>query len=496
MANKAHLKILEQGVVAWNEWRERNPKVKPSLSGANLKGANLEDANLYLTNLSKANLEKAIAVGASFYRANLEDANLEEAHLERAKLLWANLKGANFNGAILVGAHLEGADCQGTQFKKAKLLWSKLQGANLKGANLKGVHLDRTKLNGVSLDKTTKIDAKWRLAWEIVNQSAKGRNLKGSDLQGANLEMAILEEANLEKANLKGANLNGANLERAKLNGANLKGSSLEEANLSSARLEGANLKEAKLNGANLSKTTLGEAILGETVFWDGTNLDRAVIVEVSGPREPDLLAAKWKTLIIGGKTYHREAVEKGIEVIPSSMGEQVSKQQTERTDLEKKLTQMQSRLNELETFLTQTRDRGKVFLGHAFDDSPIVECVKDRLQQEGVPIWHDVNQLDMGDPILDVLTKGIDDSVFIAVFLSNASIKSKWVQNDLRIASKQAQKTTHKLLPILLDGVTKSQVPHYLKSLIWADLSEGSDMQIDDVVNKLVRTVSTFKQT
>jgi hypothetical protein len=29
MANEEHFKILKQGVEAWNEWREKNPKITP-----------------------------------------------------------------------------------------------------------------------------------------------------------------------------------------------------------------------------------------------------------------------------------------------------------------------------------------------------------------------------------------------------------------------------------------------------------------------------------
>jgi len=38
MANREHLEILKRGVKAWNEWREKNPDVKPDLRGADLKG--------------------------------------------------------------------------------------------------------------------------------------------------------------------------------------------------------------------------------------------------------------------------------------------------------------------------------------------------------------------------------------------------------------------------------------------------------------------------
>ncbi len=44
MANEEHLKILKQGVEAWNEWREKNPKITPGLSKADLYKADLSVA--------------------------------------------------------------------------------------------------------------------------------------------------------------------------------------------------------------------------------------------------------------------------------------------------------------------------------------------------------------------------------------------------------------------------------------------------------------------
>ena len=52
MANEEHLKILKQGVEAWNKWREKNPQITPDLSKADLYTADLTGANLYKANLS------------------------------------------------------------------------------------------------------------------------------------------------------------------------------------------------------------------------------------------------------------------------------------------------------------------------------------------------------------------------------------------------------------------------------------------------------------
>ena len=56
MANEEHLRILKQGVEVWNQWRGKNPEVRPDLSGADLSDANLSETDLSGANLIGANL--------------------------------------------------------------------------------------------------------------------------------------------------------------------------------------------------------------------------------------------------------------------------------------------------------------------------------------------------------------------------------------------------------------------------------------------------------
>ena len=46
MANPEHLRILEQGVVAWNAWRDQHRGITPDLGGADLTWVHLGKANL------------------------------------------------------------------------------------------------------------------------------------------------------------------------------------------------------------------------------------------------------------------------------------------------------------------------------------------------------------------------------------------------------------------------------------------------------------------
>jgi pentapeptide repeat protein len=88
MADQSHLDILQQGVEAWNSWRERNPSIKPDLSGAPLSEADLRDADLRDANLSRANLSLALLSVALLGRASLlSRANLSGAYLSGAQHL-------------------------------------------------------------------------------------------------------------------------------------------------------------------------------------------------------------------------------------------------------------------------------------------------------------------------------------------------------------------------------------------------------------------------
>ncbi|HAM48032.1 MAG TPA: hypothetical protein DCO73_09860 [Alphaproteobacteria bacterium] len=184
MANQDHLKILHQGVKAWNDWRSANADIRPDLSGADFTGADLRDANLSGANLSGADLRGARLRDADLRHANLRDANLSGADLRDAVLRDANLCGANLYGADLFDADLSGANLTGADLTGADLFGADLSGANLSEANLSGA------------------------------------DLRGAVLRGADLSGAILSGANLSGADLFGADLDGANFTHANLGNA------------------------------------------------------------------------------------------------------------------------------------------------------------------------------------------------------------------------------------------------------------------------------------
>ncbi len=101
MADSEHLKILQEGVTAWNEWRRAYPQSRAELQSASLTGLDLRGINFAEANLSGAKLSKA----------NLMDADLSGADLRGADLSKAKLGGVNFSKSTIdIHTTYEGAE--------------------------------------------------------------------------------------------------------------------------------------------------------------------------------------------------------------------------------------------------------------------------------------------------------------------------------------------------------------------------------------------------
>ena len=172
--DSAQLRILRNGVHAWNAWRAANPSIRPRLKGANLACATLSHAEL-----SDADLE-----GANLGRANLKFAKLDRADLTRAKLGGANLSRALLRGSILRRARLQGAN---------------FTDANLQDADLNGAHLHRSLMLRALMSGAT-----------LKGSFLKHARMKGVDLRHANLARADLMAAVVVECDLTGVDLSDA----------------------------------------------------------------------------------------------------------------------------------------------------------------------------------------------------------------------------------------------------------------------------------------------
>jgi uncharacterized protein YjbI with pentapeptide repeats len=372
------------------------------------------------------------------------------------------LNGADLRAADLRAADLRATDLRATDLRAAELSAAKLSGADLSGADLSAAKLRTADLSGADLS-----DADLREA-DLREANLRGANLSGANLSDAKLRTADLSDAKLIRASLSGANLSGANLSGADLSGADLSG-----ADLSGANLRGADLKKALLDATLFRDIDLSEVKDLGTVEHRGPSPISTDTLTSSKGRIPDAFLrgcglAPWE--ILNARLYD-----------PNLTPHQITELQYQVFD---KRTHGPLLI-------------GGVFISYSSKNAKFVDKLYERLTESGTSVWHDRHDLVAG-PLQKQFHRAIRLNDVVAIVLSEASIKSDWVENELEMArAKEREEKRDVLCPIALDDSWKSKMdadePNRalwlpLKQKHVLDFSKWKTRAFDPVFEKLVR--------
>lgn len=163
MANEEHLAVLKKGVEAWNEWRRKNPKVKPDLTDTQISSTTLGGENFEKIDLSDANLRKSQIYRIMLNYSDLSRADLRGAGLHRVYLTGAHLSGAMFTNAnldrsIFDSANFTGANLNSTNLFSTDLRDAFFESADLTGADFEIAKIGRTTFGNVDLSSVRKLE--------------------------------------------------------------------------------------------------------------------------------------------------------------------------------------------------------------------------------------------------------------------------------------------------------------------------------------------------
>jgi TIR domain len=108
------------------------------------------------------------------------------------------------------------------------------------------------------------------------------------------------------------------------------------------------------------------------------------------------------------------------------------------------------------------------LFLSHSSRDRAFCERLALDLTRVGVPVWYDDWELKVGDSLRRKISDGIESRDHLAVVLSDASVKSDWVQVELNAAlDRELKERKVIVLPLLIQDC---DIPAFLRDKKYAD--------------------------
>lgn len=133
---------------------------------------------------------------------------------------------------------------------------------------------------------------------------------------------------------------------------------------------------------------------------------------------------------------------------------------------------------------------QAKVFVSHSSQDKPFVRHLVDELKQRNVNLWFDERELQVGDSIVEGISKGLEVADYLLVILSKNSVASQWVQNELSAAMmEQMSRGGIVVLPALIDDC---EIPILLRDRIYADFRQDFDAGLKALLRVFAQEAET----
>jgi uncharacterized protein YjbI with pentapeptide repeats len=280
-------------------------------------------------------------------------------------------------------------------------------------------------------------------------------NLREADLRYAMIQRVDLAGADLRGADLNGAALTGARLYSANLSGAHLQQASLNLADLSEADLHSANLSAANLSAANLTKANFTRANLSEAscVLTAFNAVDLSEVIGLDSIKHTGPSTVGVDTLFLS-KGRIPDAFLRGCGLSP---WEVLSQKMYDPALTPTSLADLQ-----VQVFDAWTKGRSLLngcFMSYSWNDAQFVDNLRERLVAEGINIWLDRHDMVAGT-IQDQVWRAIQIYHAVIIVLSQHSIASDWVENELDMARKKEREQGRAVLcPVALDDSWKQKV-------------------------------------
>ena len=128
--------------------------------------------------------------------------------------------------------------------------------------------------------------------------------------------------------------------------------------------------------------------------------------------------------------------------------------------------------------------EKKKAFISYSNQDREFARRLSDQLFNSGIEVWIDQYEIKAGDSLVEkIFSEGLAKADFFIILLSNSSVNSSWVKEELSIAVINRINGLTKIIPVLKE---KCEIPVPLRALKWVDLSVNFEDGIRDIVKSV----------
>jgi len=284
----------------------------------------------------------------------------------------------------------------------------------------------------------------WLLDVDLTNADLSGMrlgemDLDYADLSGADLSRSYLTHSSLYKTKLRGANLSGAALRHSRFSDVDLSEANLGGAILSNSIFIESSFTAALLKGTTLARTTFLAIDLKDTYSLDEVDHRAASRIDVDTLR---LSMGKIPDIFLRVCGFSDLEIQYAKLATPGLDPEQV-------TDITYKIHQL---------YLRGGLQYYSCFISYNNKDEHFAHQLHNDLQDNGVRCWFAPEDMKIGDPIRPRIDQEIRLRDKLLVILSENSVKSEWVGDEVEAALEEESKTGRLVLfPIRLDDTVMS---------------------------------------
>jgi uncharacterized protein YjbI with pentapeptide repeats len=339
--------------------------------------------------------------------ADLSKADLEGANLRNVSLLYANLSEANLKNSDLTKADLSSSNLIRTQLNNATLVNASLRGGNLSGANLSGCNLNSASLEGAVLA------THYRFELDVVSAPDMNRTIEQHRKSGRDVEIIRIEGMGDIVFYI-----------RDEL-----------RTDLSRCDLQKANLINVSLIGTILEHVGMSQAILGNTTI--DCDLSSVAGLEDTRHQGPSTLS-NYALLSLKAPLPQKFLQGCGLS--------------------DEEINFARARLN---------TNYYSCFISYSSKDAGVAKQLHSYLRNQGVHCWFAPEDLKIGEKFRNKIETSIRQHDKLLLILSNNSISSPWVEEEVESAlEREHREKGIVLFPIRIDDSVMNSEQAWAASL------------------------------